>query len=127
MRQSGFTLLEMLAVVAIIALLATLVTTSVYSETEKARRDIALTKCRQYHDKVIAWRMITRTARVPESLEELEVPLHPGEPDFLRMVEDPWGSQFRLEREEGRIFRIWSNGPDGREGTEDDLCYEPLD
>ena len=117
----------MLAVVAIIALLATLVATNVFSETEQARRDLALAKCRHYHDKVVAWRMITRTARIPDSLEELAVPLHPGEPNFVRLEKDPWGSPFRLEREEGRIFRIWCGGPDGLEGTADDICYEPLD
>ena len=31
------------------------------------------------------------------------------------------------EREGGRLFRIWSNGPDAEPDTDDDICYEPLD
>ncbi|MBM4372788.1 MAG: type II secretion system protein GspG [Deltaproteobacteria bacterium] len=60
----------------------------------------------------------------PESLEVLtreeEGQSAALSPDRLR---DPWGNDVRYQvREEG--FRLCSSGPDGDEGTDDDLCEE---
>ena len=127
MRQAGFTLLEILIVVVLIGLLATLVGPHVLQGGREGQRRIALAKCREYHDAVAMWCMFKAGSPVPRSLEELATPLHPGERDFLRIEPDPWGGPYRLVREEGRDYRVWSNGPDGEQGTGDDICYEPLD
>jgi hypothetical protein len=54
----------------------------------------------------------------------MEAPLKPGEEDFLQIEDDPWGNAYLLERDGKRII-IWSWGPDGQEGTEDDIRYPP--
>ena len=127
MRMKGFTLIEILVVVVIISLLLTLVGPQIFVQSTEAQRNIALAKCSQYHGRVSYWMMTTRSAAPPRALEDLAQPLSPGERDYLRVQEDPWGSLYRIELEGGRRFRIYSNGQDGLEGTLDDICFEPKD
>jgi len=123
----GFTLLELIVVVTLIALLATLAGSNLMQQSVEAERKIALAKCREYYDATWSWMLFQRAARAPEHLSRVAAPLRDGERNFIRLEQDPWGQQFRLERETGRNFRIWSNGPDAEPGTDDDICYEPLD
>jgi general secretion pathway protein G len=118
MRQSGFTLMELMLVVALIGLIAALVGPDLFRDFDKAREEVALTQCKQYYDAVWKWRIYHKTRRVPETLEEIE-------DDTLRIQDDPWGSPFRLVKEDERRYRVWSNGADGVEGTDDDICYIP--
>lgn len=127
MRERGFTLLELMVVVSIIGLIAALASYHVVAADEGARIKLAEAKCQSYHDAVTSWMLITSAAEAPESLEALEAPLRPDANDYITVLEDPWGSRYRLVREGRRRFRVWSNGPDGEPGTEDDLCYEPKD
>ena len=125
--MKGFTLIEILVVVVIISLLLTLVGPHIITGGLSAQRDVALAKCSQYHGQVSYWMMRTKQSSPPGSLVDLEPPLEPGGRNFLRLEKDPWGSDYRIESEGGRMFRIWSNGQDGVEGTEDDICFEPKD
>lgn len=84
---------------------------------------IAQMKCKEYYDMARMWRTVFR--RVPESLEEMQAPLRPGEEAFAEVVEDPWGSRYVLERV-GDDVRVLSLGPDGRRGTGDDIAYPEL-
>ena len=56
------------------------------------------------------------------TIEEMEAPLKPGEGNYQKAEEDPWGNMYYLERD-GNKVKIWSWGPDGQEGTEDDISY----
>ncbi|MHC4550194.1 MAG: prepilin-type N-terminal cleavage/methylation domain-containing protein [Planctomycetota bacterium] len=125
MTERAFTLIEIMVVVAILGLLAMLASRHVWRAESEGQKRITLAKCRQYHDAVHMWRMY-RGGGFPESLEELEAPLHPGEKGFLRLDDDPWGQPYRLERD-GADVRICSNGPDRESDTADDICYEPRD
>jgi len=123
----GFTLLELMIVIALIGLIAALAGSNLIPRAIEAERGIALAKCREYYDATWSWMMFTRASEPPRDLGELEQPLREGRRSFLRVDEDPWGTKYRIERENGRNFRIWSNGPDGEPGTGDDICYEPLE
>jgi hypothetical protein len=73
-----------------------------------------------YYDAATTWKRLKR--RPPNSFEDMAAPLEPGEEDFVRVEDDPWGSPYQLERDENRI-RIRSLGPDALEGTDDDVVY----
>jgi hypothetical protein len=81
----------------------------------------ARAQCKRYDDLAKAWRMIT--GKTPDSLQDLEAPLKPGDDAFMDPVaDDPWGRPYVLRRE-GRKLRIHSCGEDGLEGTDDDVVY----
>lgn len=122
----AFTLIEIMVVVLIIGLLATLVVPHITGQSELGMRKVALAKCSQYHGLVTTWMMEKRVAHVPRSLHDLEEPLVPGSTrPHLRVERDPWGTEYEIVPEGGRLFRIRSNGPDGLPETDDDIWFEP--
>ena len=116
----GFTLLEIMIVVALIALLATLVGPHVLKDWEDGAKRIALTKCREYHDAVVSYRLFDKRHRWPDSLQDVK------EARGLHLDPDPWGGDYTL-RIEGETVRVHCAGPDGTEGTDDDIVYVPED
>ena len=72
------------------------------------------------------WMRLADAKSVPETLVELERPIDADGAPFLVVDADPWGGPYRIERLGGKKFRISCNGPDGEEGTEDDIAYEPV-
>jgi len=121
MHERGFTLVEILVVVVIVGLLATLAGRHVWIAEKEAELRLTFAKCKEIHDACFVWRL--RKGHLPRSLEDMQVPLVPGEPRFLEPCVDPWGEPYRLEAEP--VLRICSSGPDRSEGTGDDICYEP--
>jgi general secretion pathway protein G len=122
--KRGFTLIEIMVVVVIIGLLATLVGPRVWSMFGFGQISIAETKCEEYYNAAKFWRTVKKS--YPQSLDEMEAPLRPGEPDYIRVEDDPWGNPYLLESD-GRQLAVRSFGPDGDEGTEDDIVYPPLE
>jgi general secretion pathway protein G len=127
----GFTMVELMAMLIIIGLLATLVVTKVASKIDQARVTVTKSNLKALHAAVNQFRMdATRFPTEDEGLMALiEQPSdvtiwEPG--GYLETTElplDGWGHEFIYETFPGgeRQFQIRSMGPDGEEGTEDDL------
>ncbi len=127
----GFTMVELMAMLIIIGLLATLVVTKVASKIDQARETTTKANLKALAAAVNQFRM--DTARFPTEDEGLlaliEQPsdVETWEPGgYLETTEinkDGWGNEFiyELNPESGKQFVIRSMGPDGEEGTEDDL------
>jgi len=127
----GFTMIELMAMLIIIGLLATLVVTKVASKIDQARETTTKANLKALAAAVNQFRM--DTARFPTEDEGLlaliEQPsdVETWEPGgYLETTEIPkdgWGNEFIFELypESGKQFVIRSSGPDGEQGTEDDL------
>ena len=129
--RRAFTLLEVMAVLIILGLLATVVVVRVAGKIDQARITTTKTNLKELHNLVNQFRM--DTSRFPTEDEGLSVFIEepsdvmnypPG--GYLETTEvptDAWGNEFiyELYPESGKPFVIISFGPDGEEGTEDDL------
>jgi len=127
----GFTMVELMAILIIIGLLATVVVTKVTDKIERGRAITTKANLKTLSSAVNQFKM--DTGRFPSEelglMELIEQPTdvinwEPG--GYLETTElplDGWGNEFKYERfpESGKEFAIRSFGPDGEEGTEDDL------
>ena len=124
--QEGFTLIEIMVVVVILGLLATIVAQNVFGETDRARLTRVKADLTTIKDACGRYR-IHHQGRYPEDLTEL-VQVEDGSERYLEMDEvpkDPWGTEYRMERQGGRVVII-SDGPDGQPDSEDDITTENM-
>ncbi len=126
--RKGFTMVELMAVLIILGLLAAVVVRNFVGQTDRARVTTTNMSLKLLHNAVSEFKMNTGRFPEDEGLTVLIVP--PDDVDrwepYLQTTElpkDAWGNDFIYERypESGKPFVIKSFGPDGEEGTEDDL------
>jgi general secretion pathway protein G len=126
-RQDGFTLVEIMVVIVIIGLLVMIVAPNVFgardvAELEKARMDIG-----QIKKSIDIYLLTNRGVPVPGSFEVLTTPDEKGKVWLEGDLRDPWGNDYVLRPGDRRgDFEILSWGPDGQEGTEDDISSKNL-
>ena len=127
----GFTMVELMAMLIIIGLLATLVVTKVASKIDQAR--IITTKANLKSLAAAVYQFKMDTGRFPaedeglialiEQPSDVEIWEPGGYLETTSINLDGWNHDFiyELYPESGKQFQIRSMGPDGEEGTEDDL------
>jgi general secretion pathway protein G len=135
--RKGFTMVELMAVLIILGLLATLVGTRVLKQIEKAKFATTKANLKILHNAVMHFSM--DTGRFPTEEEGLQILVESmGDIDFYdpdgyleqtAIPKDGWKNEFIYDPfpESGKQFEIRSVGPDGDEGTEDDLLSTDAD
>jgi prepilin-type N-terminal cleavage/methylation domain-containing protein len=110
--ESGMTLTEVMVVVIIMALIATAVATAVLPAVFRSNEQITQADLRVVRGAAQRWILENPSAGCP-TFEQLG--LDPG----ARQV-DAWDNPFEIDCDEtGPV--VWSRGPDGEAGTEDDI------
>lgn len=124
-RQGGFTLVEIMVVIVILGLLATIVGTNVLGARDVAEVKKAQTDIKQIQDTVSLYMTVNSTRRIP-TLEDLTTPDKNGKVWLMGIAEDPWGSEYVIREGDRGDFEVLSFGPDGDEGTDDDISSKDL-
>jgi general secretion pathway protein G len=128
-RRRGFTLMEVLLVLAILVILGSLVTMAYQNVMGDAEVNSAKTQIRVFEDVAHQY---WRTMRVyPSNLQALiEMPAGADATKWRGpyltkgLPKDPWGNDYRIATpgtHPPAPFDVWSPGPDGADGTADDV------
>lgn len=124
-RRRGMTLVEIMIVLTILA--GIMVTVGVFAFDALDRANIKNTqlKLRKVAQKVQEYYAFKTPNEMPDSLDNLVNPPG-GEPPYLKQedVQDAWGREMSFERKGDRSFVIRSAGPDGDDGSQDDIILE---
>ncbi len=128
-RGRGFTLIEILAVIAILGIVGTVAVVKYMSYIESAAVRTAEVKIREVAKAVEIY--YGRHLAYPETLDILITPEDETEKGVLKRssLYDPWKNEMQYIITEGDDppFDLISFGPDGQEGTDDDISYSALE
>ncbi|EGN74719.1 general secretion pathway protein G [Idiomarina sp. A28L] len=130
-QQSGFTMLEMMVVIVILGIMATLVVPQIFGQREQADMQKAISDITALENAMEMYRV--QNGIYPTTEQGLEALVSAPQTDprprnyqsdgyIRRLPADPWGNEYRLlsPGQNGR-YDIFSVGPDGQPGTEDDI------
>ncbi len=128
--RRAFTLVEIIVVVTIIAVLAALIAPRLFGRLDWAKRNAAGSEVKAIESAVNMY--LNDTGEVLSSNFDLEVLVlrpddggSPQGPYFQKQEDlvDPWENPYmiRVPGDVNYDFDIYSVGPDGQEGTEDDV------
>lgn len=137
-RRAGFTLMEVLLVLVILVVLMGFAVPSLLGSKKKADIDAAKTQIGLFRTALEKYALDLNTfpsteqglsvlVIKPTDVEE-EVAANWAGPYITTTAKeaprDPWGQEYHYEfpsTHESEYPDIWSGGPDGKEGTEDDI------
>ena len=130
-RQKGFTLLEVMVVIVILGILASMVVPNLMGNKDKADQQKAVSDIVALENSLDMYKLDNSIYPTTEQgLEALvQKPTMSPEPRnyrdggyVKRLPQDPWRNDYLLlsPGENGKID-IFSAGPDGQPGTEDDI------
>jgi general secretion pathway protein G len=131
--QRGFTLIEVMLVLAILAIIASLTAVAVVRMQRNAYMRAAEAQVKAFKTPLLAYRLdMGDFPATSDALQALRtVPSNAASPTkwngpYLdsEVPNDPWGNAYRYEypaKHQTDLPDIWSLGPDGIDGTEDDI------
>lgn len=130
-QVKGFTLLEVMVVIVILGILASMVVPNLMGNKDKADMQkavsdvIALETSLKFY-KMDNYKYPTTEQGLDALVEETDIePLprrFPEEGYVPRLPKDPWGNDYQLANPgENSKMDVFSVGPDGEAGTEDDI------
>jgi len=130
-RNHGFSLIEVMVVIAILGLLASLILPNVLGSADQANRQKARADIVALENALAQYRLDNGTFPTTEQgLDALinEPTIEPRPRNYRRggyiqrLPLDPWGNEYLLlSPGEFGDFDVFSAGPDGQTGTDDDI------
>lgn len=127
--RRGFTLIELLLVLVILAVLAAVVVPKFTNRRQQANTSATKAQISNFETSISQFEI--DTGRFPTNDEGLEsLVINPGVEGWngymKKIPNDPWGKpyiyRFPSNRGGSHDYDVLSLGPDGREGTEDDIA-----
>lgn len=130
-KQKGFTLLEVMVVIVILGILASMVVPNLMGSQERANMQKAVSDVTALETSMAMYKM--DNYKYPSTEQGLEALVEQTDVEPLprrfpeggyvkRLPNDPWGSEYQLLNPgENGAVDIFSMGPDGEAGTEDDI------
>jgi len=130
-KAQGFTLLEVMVVIVILGILASMVVPNLMGSQERANMQKAISDVTALETSLSLYKMDNYDYPTTEQGLEALVDQTDVEPEprrfpeggyVKRLPKDPWGNDYLLLNpgEQGRMD-VFSVGPDGEAGTEDDI------
>jgi len=127
LRGRGFTLVELLLVLVILSILASVVVINVYKRPEQARIAAAKADISTIDGCLESFNL--DCGKFPTTINDLiEQPsdVKNWQGPYLKkgLPKDPWGRDYQYAnpgQHNTGSFDLWSNGPDGQPGTDDDI------
>jgi general secretion pathway protein G len=127
----GFTLLEVMVVIVILGILASMVVPNLMGSQERANMQKAISDINALETSLSMYKMDNyKYPSTEQGLEALttETDIEPAPRRFpeggyvKRLPNDPWGSEYQLLNPgENSNMDVFSMGPDGEAGTDDDI------
>ena len=129
-QRTGFTLVEVLLVLIILVIIGSIVVPNLFGAKEKADIDAAKAQVNSLKGAMQVYRL--HMNKYPPTLKDLiEKPSDKAQADkwagpYLQgsMNKDPWENDYQYLAEGKKNasgYDLWSNGPDGQSGTDDDI------
>ncbi len=132
--QRGLTLIELLVVIVILGILSTIVAVNVLPAGDRARVQSAQTQVDMLESAVRQYKLdmthfpsqdqgLTALVQMPQNERNAAAYRPGGYLESRELPTDPWGNpyQYAIPGEGGAEFDIYSYGPDGRPGGNDDI------
>ena len=130
-QQSGFTLLEIMVVIVILGVLASMVAPNILGNKEKADHQKAVSDIVALENAMDMYKLDNNVYPSTQQGLEALVKKPSGSPEprayrdngyIRRLPQDPWGNDYiLLSPGENGPVDIFSAGPDGQAGTDDDI------
>ncbi|GAC16337.1 type II secretion system major pseudopilin GspG [Aliiglaciecola lipolytica] len=130
-KQTGFTLIEVMVVLLIIGIMAGLVAPQILGNQEEAQRKAAAIDIQSLESALTRYKLSNN--RFPTTEQGLDALVNEPSIDPIprnypnggyinRLPNDPWDNPYQLVSPgELGVIDVFSNGPDGEPGTEDDI------
>lgn len=118
----GMTIIEMMIVLVIMGMIMVTIGGYSFNAIQNARLQDAKVQVGQLAQGLEEYRVLV--GEYPASLDDLVRPPGGLAPIRREIPNDPWGNSYQYRRTSRDAFELFSTGPDGRAGTEDDIHPE---